>query len=91
MFAPVRLHEGGVDVGRGGGGGLCADALHEAGGGEVDGVAQDASATGGDQVKSCVVEAAVGESTAVELAQDECFDVVGGEGPQERGEGDAAL
>ena len=41
VLAPVRLHQRGVDVGGGDGGGLGAHRLHQAGGGEVDGVAQD--------------------------------------------------
>ena len=90
-FAPVRLHERGVDVGGGDGVGLGAHRLHEAGGGEVDGVAQDAAAAGGDQVEGGGVQTAVGESAAVELAQDERFDVVWSERLQQRGERDAAL
>lgn len=39
VVAPVWLHECGVDVASGDGGGLAAHGLHEAGGGEVDSVA----------------------------------------------------
>ena len=38
VLAPVWLHQGGVDVGGGDCGALCAHGLYEAGGGEVNGM-----------------------------------------------------
>ena len=81
---------GGVDVGGGRGGGLGAHGLDEGGGGEVDGVAEDAAAVCGNEVEGGGVDAAVGQTAALEFSQDEGFDVFGCEGSQEGGVGDAA-
>ena len=67
VFAPVWLHQGGIDVGGCDGGALGAHGLYEAGGGEVDAVAEDAAGTGGDQVQGCGVQSAVSELLRAEL------------------------
>jgi len=90
MFcSPAGLDEDGVDLGQVDGAGLGSDGFEQAAEGEVSGAAKKSLGGADDEGERFLGEDAVSEAGAVELVEEELFDVLGGESLKDDRIGDA--